>query len=104
MEQRLVSLLCLLLLITAGIEGLSIGGKGRCLCIRNGSNFVKQKSIAKIELLPKSSSCEHTEIIITMKQSGKKRCLNPYSKMGKKILARSMKKRFLKISLKKRGK
>nr|XP_033816785.1 C-X-C motif chemokine 10-like [Geotrypetes seraphini] len=92
--MRGLFLLCLLLLSYEAIQGLFIGGKRRCLCLQRGSNFVKPKSIAKIEVFPRSSSCQNMEIIITLKPSGMQSCLNPKSVMGRKILAGVMKKRF----------
>ncbi|XP_029440950.1 C-X-C motif chemokine 10-like [Rhinatrema bivittatum] len=86
MDRRGALLLCSLLLIAAGIQGLSIAGKGRCLCTGTGSNFVRLIHIKKIEVYPQSSFCEHKEVIATMKQSGEKRCLNPNSEWVKRLL------------------
>ncbi|XP_029454387.1 C-X-C motif chemokine 10-like [Rhinatrema bivittatum] len=101
MDRRGALLLCSLLLIAAGIQGLSIGGKRRCLCPGKGSNSVKPQSIQKIEVFPKSSSCEHVEVIITLKKSGKKRCLDPNAIRIQKMIAGALKQRLSKSHLKK---
>uniref|UniRef100_A0A8C4VUQ8 Chemokine interleukin-8-like domain-containing protein n=1 Tax=Gopherus evgoodei TaxID=1825980 RepID=A0A8C4VUQ8_9SAUR len=70
-------------------------GKGRCSCIDKGSDFIqqKQKALGKIEVIPKSSSCDHVEIIATLKPTGEQKCLNPNSKWVRKMVTALVKKR-----------
>ncbi|XP_065261913.1 C-X-C motif chemokine 10-like [Emys orbicularis] len=85
--------LCSLLLIAAEIQGQLTYGKGRCSCIDKGSDFIQPKALGKIEVIPKSSSCDHAEIIVTMKPKGEQRCLNPNSKWVQKMMIALIKKR-----------
>ncbi|KAM9142475.1 C-X-C motif chemokine 10-like [Pangshura tecta] len=85
--------LCSLLLIAAEIQGQLTSGQGRCSCIDKGSDFVHRKDLRKIDVIPESSSCDHVEIIVTMKRSGEQRCLNPNSKWVQKLVTVLIKKR-----------
>ncbi|XP_044874659.1 C-X-C motif chemokine 10-like [Mauremys mutica] len=85
--------LCSLFLIAAEIQGQLAYGKGRCSCIDKGSNFIQRKALGKIEVIPKSSSCDHVEIIATVKPTGEQRCLNPNSKWVQKLVTALIKKR-----------
>uniref|UniRef100_A0A8C3PA95 Chemokine interleukin-8-like domain-containing protein n=1 Tax=Chrysemys picta bellii TaxID=8478 RepID=A0A8C3PA95_CHRPI len=85
--------LCSLLLIAAEIQGQLNSGQRRCSCTEKGSNSIQQKALKKIEVFPKSSSCDHVEIIATMKVTGEQRCLNPNSKWVQKMMTTLIKKR-----------
>ncbi|XP_065261910.1 C-X-C motif chemokine 10-like [Emys orbicularis] len=85
--------LCSLLLIAAEIQGQLTSGQGRCSCTEKGSDFIQPKALGKIEVIPKSSSCDHVEIIATMKSTGEQRCLNPNSKRVEKMMTALIKKR-----------
>ncbi|XP_039398184.1 C-X-C motif chemokine 10-like isoform X2 [Mauremys reevesii] len=85
--------LCSLFLIAVEIQGQLAYGKGRCSCIDKGSNFIQRKALGKIEVIPKSSSCDHVEIIATVKPTGEQRCLNPNSKWVQKLVTALIKKR-----------
>ncbi|XP_042712275.1 C-X-C motif chemokine 10-like isoform X2 [Chrysemys picta bellii] len=84
--------LCSLLLIAAEIQGQLNSGQRRCSCTEKGSNSIQQKALKKIEVFPKSSSCDHVEIIATMKVTGEQRCLNPNSKWVQKMMTTLIKK------------
>ncbi|CAM4545176.1 unnamed protein product, partial [Lepidochelys olivacea] len=84
--------LCSVLLLAAEIQGQLAYGHGRCSCTEKGSDFVQQKALGKIEVIPKSSSCDHIEIIATMKPTGEQRCLNPNSKWVQKMITTLIKK------------
>ncbi|XP_065261920.1 C-X-C motif chemokine 10-like [Emys orbicularis] len=85
--------LCSLLLIAAEIQGQLTSGQGRCSCTEKGSNFIQPKALGKIEVIPKSSSCDHVEIIATIKSTGEQRCLNPNAKWVEKMMTALIKKR-----------
>ncbi|XP_025959343.1 C-X-C motif chemokine 10-like [Dromaius novaehollandiae] len=86
MNKAFVLVLCFMFVVFTAIEGDLVSRGGECLCIQKGSNFVYPKLLQKIELFPKSAACERIEIIATMKQTGKKRCLNPDSKQVKFLM------------------
>uniref|UniRef100_A0A8D0L596 Chemokine interleukin-8-like domain-containing protein n=1 Tax=Sphenodon punctatus TaxID=8508 RepID=A0A8D0L596_SPHPU len=100
MNQTFAALLCALLLIVTGIQGALTHRRGRCICPGQGSDFVQPQSLEKMEVFPKSSSCDRVEIIATLKSTGEQRCLNPNSPRVKKMLTRIMKKRSAKSTSK----
>ncbi|KAM3912605.1 C-X-C motif chemokine 10-like [Leptodactylus fuscus] len=55
----------------------------RCRCINTATN-IRPKLIENIEVIQPSSSCENTEIIITVQSA--RRCLNPNTKLGRIIM------------------
>ncbi|CAM4558051.1 C-X-C motif chemokine 10 [Caretta caretta] len=85
--------LCSVLLLAAEIQGQLTYGHGHCTCKEKGSDFIQRKALGKIEVIPKSSSCDHVEIIATMKPTGEQRCLNPNSKWVQKIITTLTKKK-----------
>ncbi|XP_025945945.1 C-X-C motif chemokine 10-like [Apteryx rowi] len=66
--------------------------RGHCLCIDKGYNVVPTRMLKKIEVFPESSSCEHLEIIATLKPSRERRCLNPEAKHVKMMMKHLLKK------------
>ncbi|XP_043915692.1 C-X-C motif chemokine 10-like [Protopterus annectens] len=68
------------------ISGSPISTEGRCLCKDSGSDFILPKRIEKIEVFPRSPSCENIEIVATVKKSGDKLCLNSQSKWVQNII------------------
>ncbi|XP_019389802.1 PREDICTED: C-X-C motif chemokine 10-like [Crocodylus porosus] len=86
MDRTVAVVLCSVLLLVAEIQGAPNAGRGRCLCTAKGSDFLPAKSLAKLEVFPKSSSCERLEIIATLKDSKQQRCLNPDSKWVQKTV------------------
>ncbi|KPP57678.1 c-X-C motif chemokine 11-like, partial [Scleropages formosus] len=70
-------------------ERMAVVSTGRCLCIDEGVNFIKLKNIQKVEVYAASSSCEKMEIIVTLKGTGEKKCLNPESKFAKNFIKKS---------------
>ncbi|XP_037752638.1 C-X-C motif chemokine 10 [Chelonia mydas] len=85
--------LCSVLLLAAEIQGKLTYGHGRCSCTEKGSDFVHRKALGKIEVFPKSYSCDHVEIIATMKPTGEKRCLNPNSRWVQRMMTMLIRKR-----------
>ncbi|XP_003414260.1 C-X-C motif chemokine 10 [Loxodonta africana] len=86
MDQRAILLLCLIFLTLSGTQGIPLSRTTRCTCIKISNQPVNPKFLEKLEMIPASLSCPHVEIIVTMKKSGEKRCLNPESKNVKNIL------------------
>ncbi|XP_071219154.1 permeability factor 2-like [Salvelinus alpinus] len=80
----------ILLCVTVFGAGLahSPGGRSeKCLCRGKLLQSVMIKRIQKLEVYPNSVFCAKTEMIATMK-NGKKKCLNPEAKLGKRFLMR----------------
>ncbi|MBN3281069.1 CXL10 protein, partial [Polyodon spathula] len=68
-------------------SGTSLYGKGRCICLKNGDDFVRGRNIVKLEVIPKSPMCDRLEIIVTMKGTAEQRCLNPQSKFVQNLVS-----------------
>ncbi|XP_029114880.1 interleukin-8-like [Scleropages formosus] len=70
------------------VEGMGVRGIGmepRCRCIKTESRRIGSY-IQKVELFPPSPQCEDTEIIATMKRSGREICLEPTAPWVKKVI------------------
>ncbi|XP_041109146.1 C-X-C motif chemokine 10-like [Polyodon spathula] len=65
----------------------------RCICIDAGKNSIHTNQIEKLEVFPMSPKCDRIEIVVTLKETNKKLCLNPDSKQVKRILGRMIWKR-----------
>lgn len=73
-------------------EGMSLRSLGvelHCRCIQTESRPIG-RHIEKVELIPKNSHCEDTEIIATLKTTGKEVCLDPEAPWVKKVIQRIM--------------
>ncbi|XP_037685940.1 C-X-C motif chemokine 10 [Choloepus didactylus] len=86
MDQSAVLIFCLVFLTLSGTQGIPLTRTTRCTCIKINDQPVNPRFLEKIEMIPASLSCPRVEIIATMKKNGEKRCLNPESKIIKKIL------------------
>uniref|UniRef100_A0A8C9V0G9 Chemokine (C-X-C motif) ligand 8a n=1 Tax=Scleropages formosus TaxID=113540 RepID=A0A8C9V0G9_SCLFO len=64
---------------------VGIGMEPRCRCIKTESRRIGSY-IQKVELFPPSPQCEDTEIIATMKRSGREICLEPTAPWVKKVI------------------
>ncbi|XP_036269155.1 C-X-C motif chemokine 10 [Pipistrellus kuhlii] len=93
MNQRAVLIFCLILLTLNGTKGIPLNRASRCSCIKISHQPVNPKSIKKLEVIPKSTSCPSLEVIATMKNNGEKICLDPETEMIKNILKAFNKKR-----------
>ncbi|XP_036619475.1 C-X-C motif chemokine 10-like [Trichosurus vulpecula] len=90
---RTALLLCWLLVILPRVQGSPLSRNVRCRCIKYHGTIPNVKSLQKLEVIPESSSCPHTEIIATMKKGQEQRCLNPNSKQIQDLLKLINKKR-----------
>uniref|UniRef100_A0A3P9AKJ9 Chemokine interleukin-8-like domain-containing protein n=1 Tax=Esox lucius TaxID=8010 RepID=A0A3P9AKJ9_ESOLU len=79
----LVFLACLFLV---NVEGQVGHTKARCLCLNGVVNQIKPVLIQKIVVHKSTISCPHMEIIVTLKNGAREKCLNPESGMGKKAV------------------
>ncbi|XP_007238755.3 C-X-C motif chemokine 11-6-like [Astyanax mexicanus] len=79
-----VVLACLII-----VEGQKASVK-RCLCQGPGMNTVRLQRVEKIEVFPASPSCENVEIIVTFKNDGGKKCLNPKSNFAQNYIKKAI--------------
>ncbi|XP_068127216.1 C-X-C motif chemokine 10-like [Hyperolius riggenbachi] len=93
MNNKHMAILCVLLISAPLIQGFAIFGGQRCSCNKL-STQLNVMAVAKLEVFPRSSSCENTEYIVTLKNSGAKRCVSPGIREVKILL--SGRNRFLK--------
>ncbi|XP_062399249.1 C-X-C motif chemokine 11-1 [Sardina pilchardus] len=81
----------LLLLISAVIiHGVPMNRSQRCTCRGTPVDAVRCNNIAGVRVFPASASCDKTEIVVKRKRGGGPICLNPTSKMGKKVLSSNL--------------
>uniref|UniRef100_A0A8C8HCI7 Chemokine interleukin-8-like domain-containing protein n=1 Tax=Oncorhynchus tshawytscha TaxID=74940 RepID=A0A8C8HCI7_ONCTS len=71
----------------AGLAQSPGGRSEKCLCRGKLMQSVRIKRIQKLEVYSNTVFCAKTELIATMK-NGKKKCLNPEGKLGKRFLMR----------------
>ncbi|KAK1174315.1 C-X-C motif chemokine 10-like [Acipenser oxyrinchus oxyrinchus] len=65
----------------------------RCLCIGARKDSIHPNRIEKLEVFPMSPKCDRLEIVVTLKETNEKLCLNPDSKQVKRIVGRMIQKR-----------
>ncbi|KAG9354290.1 hypothetical protein JZ751_012414 [Albula glossodonta] len=85
------TLILLIALLSVDVKGMVVNPKGRCQCKDDGVKFIPPKRIEKIEVYPPSSSCQHMEIIVILKESGGQKCLNPESRFAKNLIKNAQK-------------
>ncbi|XP_068127217.1 C-X-C motif chemokine 10-like [Hyperolius riggenbachi] len=86
MDSKYTTILCVLLISVPLIQGFAVLRGKRCSCTKI-SPHLNVKAIAKLEVFPRSSSCENIEYIVTMKPFGAKRCVSPDLKEVKALLS-----------------
>ncbi|XP_060764077.1 C-X-C motif chemokine 3-like [Neoarius graeffei] len=90
--------LSLVFLIIFGVTAMVCDGRigretERCLCQKTKlQKRVKHALVATLEVFPPSASCSYTDIIITLKK-GRRFCLDPNGKQGRRILSGQKQKR-----------
>lgn len=88
----IVSAIVVLLALSTITEGMSLRSPGvelHCRCIQVESKPIG-RHIEKVELIPKNSHCEETEIIATLKRTGQEVCLDPEAPWVKRVIERIM--------------
>ncbi|XP_035245605.1 C-X-C motif chemokine 11-6-like isoform X8 [Anguilla anguilla] len=91
--MRSAAFILLACLLLVDVKGMETSLRGRCQCMDTGMNFIKPKLIEKVEVLSPSLSCQHLEIIATLKASGEQKCLNPKSRFAKNFIKDEQKKK-----------
>ncbi|KAF5905592.1 C-X-C motif chemokine 11-6-like, partial [Clarias magur] len=79
-------------LLIVHVQGQARPSVTRCLCQGPQANVVRLQRIDKIEVYPASASCDNLEIIVTLKNDGGKKCLNPNSKFTVKYFSAMLEK------------
>ncbi|XP_058495508.1 interleukin-8-like [Solea solea] len=91
MSSRVIATVMVLLLASMAIvEGMSLTSVGvelHCRCIMTERRPIG-RHIEKMEIIPGSSHCEETEIIATLKKTGKEVCLDPEAPWVKMVINR----------------
>ncbi|XP_075045673.1 C-X-C motif chemokine 10-like isoform X2 [Mixophyes fleayi] len=85
MDSKCVVILCFLLLSATLIQGFAVPRGNRCLC-KNLSKRLNVMAVAKLEIYPRSSSCENIEYIATLKGSNLTKCVSPDLREVKALL------------------
>ncbi|XP_053317629.1 C-X-C motif chemokine 10-like [Spea bombifrons] len=95
MANKYLMIFCLLLYILPLTKGMSAPHQGqRCLCHKS-SKSLNVKETTKIEIFPKSTSCERIEVIATIKDKSntvQAKCINPKAKLVKEIISGKIRK------------
>ncbi|KAJ8380501.1 hypothetical protein SKAU_G00012790 [Synaphobranchus kaupii] len=81
-----------------------IKGTERCICTGTPMKRVHLKRMLTIETFSASPFCSKIEILATVKKTGKKLCLDPRGKQGKRFLNNKRTLTQMKNPKKKRGK
>ncbi|TDH16166.1 hypothetical protein EPR50_G00016750 [Perca flavescens] len=87
-SRVLVASIVVLLAFLAVSEAMSLRSPGvelHCRCIQTESQPIG-RHIEKVELIPANSHCEETEIIATLKKTGKEVCLDPEAPWVKRVI------------------
>ncbi|XP_048220424.1 C-X-C motif chemokine 11 isoform X2 [Perognathus longimembris pacificus] len=85
-----------LLFYAAIVQGFPMFRGGRCLCLGPRASAVKVAHIEKVAILYPSNSCDHMEVIVTLKAQKGQRCLDPRSKQASSMIKQAQRKSFLK--------
>ncbi|XP_037388835.1 interleukin-8-like [Pygocentrus nattereri] len=86
MDSRIV-MVCLLLTVFPLTEGLGVDP--RCRCSGTESKRIG-RLIESVELFPPNLHCKETEIIATLKNTGKEICLDTTAPWVKKVIEKIM--------------
>ncbi|XP_044285386.1 C-X-C motif chemokine 10 [Varanus komodoensis] len=86
MNRTFAVLLCMMFLLATAVQGQLTSRNGRCVCLKTVPSAMPLQRIGHLESHPISSSCNREEIIVTLKKTQKKVCLDPNSKEVKKMV------------------
>ncbi|KAG8593420.1 hypothetical protein GDO81_000824 [Engystomops pustulosus] len=89
MDCKIAAIVCVVLLSASVIQGAAIPKGNRCLC-KKISKKVNIKGLEKLEIYPRSSSCENVEYIATLKKRSVPICVSPNLKEVKALLGRKI--------------
>ncbi|XP_073493459.1 C-X-C motif chemokine 10-like [Phyllobates terribilis] len=76
MNCKRVVIICAVLLSAALIDGFAVPRGNRCLC-RKFSSKLNVMAMEKLDIHPKSSTCERIEYIATLKNAPVPICVKP---------------------------
>ncbi|KAJ8285330.1 hypothetical protein GJAV_G00025610 [Gymnothorax javanicus] len=87
MSSATLTFLCVVVFAAGVIHSAGrVLGTERCLCGGETVKRVRPEHMLSIRTYPASIYCSKLEIVVTLKQIGKKLCLDPRGKQGKMIL------------------
>ncbi|XP_069601822.1 C-X-C motif chemokine 10-like [Ranitomeya imitator] len=87
MDCKIVAIICAALLSAALIQGAAVPRGNRCLCTKF-SNKLNIKKVEKLEIYPRSSTCDNIEYTATLKKRNRPICVSPHIKEVRALLGR----------------
>ncbi|XP_073511323.1 C-X-C motif chemokine 10-like [Phyllobates terribilis] len=85
MDCKIAAIICAVLLSATLIQGAAVPRGSRCLCTKF-SDKLNIKAMEKLEIYPRSSTCDNIEHIATLKNRSLPICVNPELKEVKALL------------------
>ncbi|XP_056424676.1 C-X-C motif chemokine 10-like [Hyla sarda] len=76
MDHKSIVIICAFLLSATLIEGYAVPRGDRCWC-KNFTNKLNVKAVEKLEIYPRSSTCERIEYVATIKNDSVPKCVSP---------------------------
>uniref|UniRef100_A0A8C4PWB1 Chemokine interleukin-8-like domain-containing protein n=1 Tax=Eptatretus burgeri TaxID=7764 RepID=A0A8C4PWB1_EPTBU len=88
MNHKYIVALALVLIVACTFsEGINIGVGSRCKCPSVQSHFIHPNRFHNLEIIPPSSSCSQTEIIVILKSDLTNTvCLDPQANWVKRVM------------------
>ncbi|XP_069832849.1 C-X-C motif chemokine 10-like [Dendropsophus ebraccatus] len=85
MDCKIAAIICAVLLSASLIQGAAIPRGNRCMCTTLSKIF-NIKAVEKLEIYPRSSSCENVEYVLTVKNRSRGICVSPDLKEVRALL------------------
>ncbi|KAJ8005596.1 hypothetical protein DPEC_G00119580 [Dallia pectoralis] len=90
MANALTTTVLFIGLLLVNVEGQVGHSKSRCQCLNGVINQIPFLRIQSANVHNSTNYCPRIEIIVTLKNGNGRRCLNPESLMGKKVVEKWM--------------
>ncbi|XP_056424677.1 C-X-C motif chemokine 10-like [Hyla sarda] len=88
MDYKIAAVICAVLLSATLLQGAAIPRGNRCLCTKF-SKKLKIKAVEKLEIYPRSSTCENVEYMAFLKKRSVPICVSPDLKEVKALLRKT---------------
>ncbi|KAM4054262.1 C-X-C motif chemokine 10-like [Anomaloglossus baeobatrachus] len=85
MDSKIAAVICAVLLSASLIQGAAVPRGNRCLCTKF-SDKLNVRAIERLDIYPRSSTCDNVEYIATFKKRSLSICVNPELKEVKALL------------------
>ncbi|XP_069832846.1 C-X-C motif chemokine 10-like isoform X1 [Dendropsophus ebraccatus] len=85
MDCKIAAIICAVLLSASLIQGAAIPRGNRCRCTKVSKIF-NIKAVEKLEIYPRSSTCENVEYVLTLKNRKQAICVSPDLKEVRALL------------------